>query len=201
MTKVGRVNILRAVNNLPGLCLLISLLAFPAHAQEATKRGAAAEGQATHKALLTTEYNKSEDRTTVRIDPPASDPTMNVGDGIVLSAFFRFRGKGIRESVESAALTFSSDSRDWRHIYNRALTVVVDGERILHTDSGRVGQVAEPYDRTRPGRTLYFGVSRGDLEKIADGRVVEMKLGRKSFTLNPGQLEVFRELVGRMWGL
>lgn len=156
------------MSNRLGLYLLTSLLVFPAHARGDAGRAAAA-AQAAHKVRLTTSYDKSEDRTTVKIDPPASDPTMEVGDGIVLTAFFRFRGKELRESVETVTLKFSSGARDWRHIYNRALTVVVDGERILSSDEGRVGQVAEPYDGARLGRTLYFGISRGDLERSPTG--------------------------------
>lgn len=185
------------MHNPPGLCLIVSLLLSPAHAQAVMRHGAAAGGQVTHRVRLTTDYDKSEKRTTIRIDPTASDATMEVGDGIVLSAFFRFAGEALRAPVETATLKFSSDSRDWRYINNRSLTVVVDGVDIRFGE-GRVGQVAEPRDPARPGRTLYFGVSRGDLEWIAFGDVVEVKLGRKSFKLSAGQLKALQGLLARM---
>jgi hypothetical protein len=123
---------------------------------------------------------------------------MDVGNDIVLTAFFRFAGEQLREPVETATLRFSSDSRNWRFIPNRDLVVLVDGERISFLNGGRLGRLSEPPDRVRIDNMLYFGISRDDLAKIANGRVVEMKLGSKSFKLSSLQLEALRDLVARM---
>jgi hypothetical protein len=147
---------------------------------------------------LTAKYDKSENRTTVQIDPRAAKPVMELGDDIVLTAFFRYAGQELREPVESAALRFSSDTRNWRFIPNRELVVLVDGERISFVNGGRLGRLYEPPSRVQIDNMLYFGISRDDLSKIAGGRVVEMKLGNKSFKLSAVQLDALRELVGRM---
>ena len=187
------------MNNPLNFCLLISLSVFPLAAQETARReGVAPQAESAHKVRFDTGYDKFEKRTTVKIDPEASDPTMDVGHGIVLKAFFRFKGEALREPVAHATLKFSTDARDWRFVPRRDLIVWIDGERISFANRGRVGEVAEPPDRIRPGRTLYFGISRDVLAKIAYGRVVEMKLGSRSFKLAPGQLEVLRDLLERM---
>ncbi|HEX8128933.1 MAG TPA: hypothetical protein VF527_07520 [Pyrinomonadaceae bacterium] len=181
-----------------GLCLLLHLLIFPAHVPEAAGHDVAAEGQSTHQVRFTATYDKSENRTTVQIDPRGAKPTMDVGNDIVLTAFFRYVGEELREPVETAVLRFSSDSRNWRFIPNRDLVILVDGERITFLNGGRLGRLAEPPDRVRIDNMLYFGISRDKLAKIAGGRVVEVKLGSKSFKLSSAQLGVLQDLLGRM---
>ena len=181
-----------------GLCLLLHLSLSPVHATEAAGRDGDTQGQSTHQVRFTTNFDKSENRTTVQIDARVSKTAMDVGSDIVLTAFFRFAGEELREPVEYAALRFSSDSRNWRYILNRELVISVDGERISFVNGGRLGRLADPPDRVRIDNMLYFGISRDDLAKIAYGRVVEGKLGNRSFKLTSVQLEALRGLVERM---
>jgi hypothetical protein len=181
-----------------GFCLLLHLLISPVHVTQAAGRGIAAEGQSTRQVRFATSYDKSENRTTVQIDPRVSKTAMHVGNDIVLTAFFRFAGEELREPVKTATLRFSSDSRNWRFIPNRELVISVDGQRISFVNGGRLGRLADPPDRVRVDNMLYFGISRDDLAKIAYGREVEVKLGSRSFKLNSVQLEALQDLLGRM---
>jgi hypothetical protein len=181
-----------------GLCLLLHLSIFPVQLTEAAGRGNDAEAQSAHQVRFKTSFDKSENRTTVQIDPRVSKTAMDVGSDIVLTAFFRFAGEELREPVEHAVLRFSSDSRNWRFIPNRELVISVDGQRISFVNGGRLGRLADPPDRVRIDNMLYFGISRDDLAKIAHGRLVEVKLGSRTFKLNSVQLEALRGLVERM---
>jgi hypothetical protein len=181
-----------------GLCLCLHLLLSPAHVAEAAGRASDAEAQSAYQVRFKTNFDKSENRTTVQIDPRVSKTAMDVGSDIVLTAFFRFVGEELREPVEYAVLRFSSDSRNWRYIPNRELVISVDGQRISFVNGGRLGRLADPPDRVRIDNMLYFGISRDDLAKIAQGRVVEVKLGSRTFKLNSVQLEALRGLVERM---
>lgn len=181
-----------------GLCLCLHLLLSPVHVTEAAGRGSDAEAQSAHQVRFKTNFDKSENRTTVQIDPRVSKNAMDVGSDIVLTAFFRFVGEELREPVEYAVLRFSSDSRNWRYIPNRELVISVDGRRISFVNGGRLGRLADPPDRVRIDNMLYFGISRDDLAKIAQGRVVEVKLGSRTFKLNSVQLAALRGLVERM---
>ncbi|HZG52670.1 MAG TPA: hypothetical protein VEZ40_11090 [Pyrinomonadaceae bacterium] len=181
-----------------GLCLLLQLLVLPVHLPESARHGLAAEGQSAQQVRFTANYDKSENRTTVQIDPRAAKPVMELGADIVLTAFFRYAGQELREPVGYATLRFSSDSRNWRFIPNRELVILVDGERISFLNGGRLGRLYEPPGRVQIDNMLYFGISRDDLAKIAGGRVVEVKLGNKSFKLSSVQLDALGDLVGRM---
>jgi hypothetical protein len=186
------------MNHHSGLCLLILLSVFPVHAQDGAKHGVASKGESAHAVGFKTVYDKSERRTTVEIDPRTADPAMDVGNDIVLTAFFRFTGEELKAPVKTATLRFSSDSRDWRFIPNRALTILVDGERISFPNGGRAGRLADPPDRVRIENMLYFGISRDELAQIAHGQVVEMKLGNRSFKLSSTQRAVLQDLLERM---
>lgn len=181
-----------------GFCLLLHLLISPVHVTQAAGRGIDAEGQAAHQVRFATSYDKSENRTTVQIDPRVSRAAMDVGNDIVLTAFFRFVGEELREPVKTATLRFSSDSKNWRFIPRRELVVLVDGRRVSLLSSGRLGRLAEPPDRVQIENMVYFGINRDELARIAFGRVVEMKLGSRSFKLSSVQLEALQGLVARM---
>src|SRR5438874_1391008 len=95
------------------------------------------------------------------------------------------------KTVETFYIGFDYSGKEWEFLKERDVYALVDGERMKFGEAARdsdinLGSVKE---------VLSIAVGADAFEKIANAKVVEMKLGDREFKLKAEHLQAFHDLL------
>lgn len=137
-------------------------------------------------------YDKFKDSTNISVGPFAVSPEK--GSVLAMSADFQFDGQTVREDVTSIFLDFVSYSAfrggGWTFIDHRDLYAIVDGERMeLGTGDWKSHLDGLSHE------DLTFVLPIGTFKKIAEAKVVELKVGLNEMKLKDEHFIAFKDLL------
>ena len=147
-----------------------------------------------------TDYDKFEDRTRYWTAPVSIRDQFP--DDLSVSGYFYYRGRGAGRPIESIGLVFFSKSAKWKYLRDATLTTLVDDERIpLGPPIKRSSEISDsgnPYIDDHLRETLSFRIRYSLLNKIATGKIVEMRLGSTEFQLDREFLTALQRLLKKV---
>lgn len=119
---------------------------------------------------------------------------MPLGDGLQLGAFFiQEPGRQTPLEAQRVAVSFSSQSKDWRFLEHHDLDLLVDG-RPVHVALDHGGSVGDGYVLEHMSTQMPLA----QFLQIAKAKTVEGRLFITEFKLRPDHIEALRDLASRM---
>lgn len=157
--------------------MLLLILSLPAAAQQRVIR----------------EYDRFEDRTRYWTTP------QSFKEGLDLTAYLSFQGKGAGREVDEMSLIFISTSSDWQYLKNTRLYCIVDGKRFdFGPARAQNNDVKAGYRSVEVREVLMFPISFQTLQKISQANSVDMRLGKTEFHLDQYFRESLKELLTKV---
>ena len=112
-----------------------------------------------------------------------------------IGAGFFFKGQTLPASTEKFSITFTA-GQGWSFLSDRKMTVTADGKSYTLEEGTRDTSVERSlYGKKRTGEILLFGITRADLEALANAQKVEMRLSGKNYLLKPEHQQIFRNIL------
>jgi len=138
-------------------------------------------------------YDKFKDQARFSVGPfnIGGDSAYVFGGSMLgLTAYTFADGKDIK-NPDRFILLFDSSSKDWLYLRDCGLNLIVDGERV------DLGQCTRQSDIRRGGVTerLFFKLTPEQFTKIANAKVVELRIGRTELKLKDEHLQAFKDLI------
>lgn len=165
--------------------LVISLLAISATAQLITSEDIARRENA-YK--LETSYDKFKNLSFIGTKDMYLVPGGRhaiLFNSVSLTGSIVFDGQQLPESAKSFFLSFQTRARSWRHLErsSRELVILADGARITGIAPDHKGHVSTVGGEVGTWEINTFDITRQDLAKIANAKLVELQLGSFETTL------------------
>jgi hypothetical protein len=142
-------------------------------------------------------YDKFDDRTVVAVGPFFLDhELMNPNNNFQMYIGFSFAGGGKPEDVTGYHLLFiSNGNRKWSFTDDSTLKAIIDGERLNLGEASHKADVGRRmFGELNLKESLYVSVPADVFGGLAKAKEVEMRLGRKEFTLKGEHLQAFKDL-------
>lgn len=141
-------------------------------------------------------YDKFTDKTRVLFQGPVVSQSFLPGRMLQLLGAFVFEGENLKVPVTDFALMFQSTGKDWDFLRNRELFVIADGERMALGEGLRDGDIKRTFlSGYQTSEVLGFRLTREQLEKMANAKELEMKVGERQFKLGNGGKRGFANLL------
>lgn len=153
-------------------------------------------------------YDKFKDQTMIATKPHNLIGSWEGGMGIVVGSpqialavyvLSVFKGSNLAEPPERYSLLFVSLGNRWNYIKgDNTLYLIVDGERQeLEPDAKDSEIMRSAFDgKVTTGETLGFIITRAELEKLANAKEIELRLGNtKPRKFKPEFLERIRAIL------
>ena len=138
-------------------------------------------------------YDKFKDRTVVRVGPFGLTGSMEyalTNTMIGILAGFGYEGAAIQKSVEAFSLGFTYSGKEWEFLKDRDVYALVDGERMQLGKADRASDI----NLGSVEELLSVSMDTATFNKIANAKVVEIKVGNREFKLKNEHLQAFRDL-------
>jgi hypothetical protein len=139
-------------------------------------------------------YDKFKDQTMVFVGPFSLTGSMEyafTSSTISIYAAFVFKGQKTDQPVDTLTLGFVHTGKEWQFLKSSDVYVLADGERMVLGEGSRdsdlkIGSVEE---------TVEVTLSADMFSKIANSKVVEMKVGSREFKLKDEHLQALHDLL------
>lgn len=136
------------------------------------------------------EYDKFKDQTLAHVGPFAIS---SKGGMVGLYARFLFKGSRVKEPVDTFYLGIVRYGRRWQFLHTDKVYLLIDGERFA-IDAARGSRIGG----SRAYLTeewLTVPVDAATFQKLASGKIAELKAGNIEAALKDEHLEAFRDLI------
>jgi hypothetical protein len=141
-------------------------------------------------------YDKFTDKSRVLYLGDIVSSSLLPGRMVQLLAAFVFEGDKLTSDVSEYALMFESTGKDWEFLRNRELYVLADGERMVLGEGLRESDIKRTlFMGYQTSELLGFRVTREQLEKMANAKSLEMKVGERVIKLKSSSQKGFRNML------
>ena len=165
--------------------------------------------QTLHNGKVETSYDQAKGITTVRLNPmqvygePLTSSQYVGGDEASFDASFSYSGRTLRTQPKHILFSLTSTSQDWKYTDFPKLSALVDGKALSLGPLERVPSFtvspstnANSDDYISQGITV--SLSYKTFAQIANGKIVQIRMGPREFDLASHHLEALRRLASRM---